>query len=138
MFSCMHTCLLCTKFYLLCSHLWRIQSNNNSASVIELMALIKWIVCDRQRGAKARSVHKRLSFVCDSKLSVILIQYFDYEIRPTRTVTKATNAGNLKSVHWGNLYLNIFKGLAKELSGFLISIFIVSWSTGDVPEACGS
>lgn len=62
---------------------------------------------------------------------------YSYEILSTPTVTKATNAGNLKSVHWGNLYLNIFERLA-ELSGFLILIFIIAWSTGDVPEACGS
>lgn len=39
---------------------------------------------------------------------------YSYEILSTPTVTKAANAGNLKSVYRGNLYLNIFKGLPEE------------------------
>lgn len=62
----------------------------------------------------------------------------NYEILSTSTLTEATDAGNLQSVHWGKRLLNTFKGLAEKHSGFLISIFILTRSTGDVPEACGS
>lgn len=30
--------------------------------------------------------------------------YCDYEILSTPAVTKVTHAGNVQSVHWGNLY----------------------------------
>lgn len=63
--------------------------------------------------------------------------YCGYEILSTSTVTKATKAGSLKSVHWGNLHLNIFKGLAKELSGLLILIFTIAWSTGMFQKPVG-
>lgn len=48
------------------------------------------------------------------------------------------NNGNLKSVHQSNLYLNTYKGSAEKLTGFLISIFVIVWSTEDVPEGCGN
>ena len=80
----------------------------------------------------------RNTSVCEDKQVAILTLYCDYLILSTPAVTKAANAGNLKSVHWGNFCLNIFKGLADEFSGFLISVFIIAWSTGAVLEACGS
>lgn len=40
--------------------------------------------------------------MCEDKQVAILMVYCDYEIPSTPTVTKATDAGNLKSVHGGN------------------------------------
>lgn len=72
--------------------------------------------------------------VCKDKQVAIPIVYYDYKILSTPTVTKVTDAGNLESVHWGNRFRKIDR---RTLWIFNID-FHSFWSTGDVPESCGS